>query len=303
MSPYAYGILTAFAVPLCHGLANILDSGFANRDFRRIGVLIFFVQLTNFLLIPVVAWLSHPTGINLRISLVLLLISIVEVFYQFLYYRALQHADTSIVSSLFSLGKIAIPLMAFFLVGERLSHVQYAGFLITILAGTFLTLDLKQWRINKAFLLMLAVSVGLGFQSVLYKYAFEIGATWGTVAVWSACFEFGIASLFMVSRENRIELSDSSKALRNTGPRLLLMQGLTWIGSQLSTYALFLIPVTVAEGVENTQPIFVLLYAILLKRKFPDSFRENVRASSVGPKVLLFSVIIVGTVLITLGEN
>ena len=301
MSSYAFGVLIALLVPLSHGLANILDSDFANRHFRSLSVLIFFCQLTKLALLPVIILISPPSFIDAPMGLIVLVIALVEVLYQYPYYQALRHADTSIVTSLFSLGKITVPFVAFFSVGEHLSLLQYAGFFATIVSGAVLTLDVRKSKMNRAFVLMIAVSISLEMQLVLYKYAFEHGGTWGTIAVWSTLFEVLIASMFMLSPRNQIEFVSATKKLKHMGPRFLLTQLMSWIGEQATSYALFLIPVTVCVGIADIQSLAVLSFAALLKHKYPELFHEDIERSNVWQKVLLLSLTAVGTALIIAG--
>ena len=64
-----------------------------------------------------------------------------------------------VVNALFSLGKIAVPFFAFFLVHERISDIQYLGFFIIIFSSLALTLNIRRLHLNTSFFLMLFVSI------------------------------------------------------------------------------------------------------------------------------------------------
>ena len=55
----------------------------------------------------------------------MLLVSLIDTFYQIPYYYAVKHVDTSIMAALFSIGKIIVPILAYFVVGEHLTSSQY----------------------------------------------------------------------------------------------------------------------------------------------------------------------------------
>src|SRR5206468_147478 len=102
-------------------------------------------------------------------------IALIEVVYQFPYYWSFRKTDTSIVTSLFSFGKILVPFLAFFVVKERLSVHQYIAYFGITVCATLLAFDPKKFRLNRAAWLMLGVSAILSVQTVLYKYAFDQG--------------------------------------------------------------------------------------------------------------------------------
>src|SRR4029077_14556199 len=125
----------AFATPALHAAANILDSYCANRIFKRIAVLIFFSTAANLLFVPLGLLVEPPHAIPLQLFWAIGAIALIEVGYQYPYLWSLRRTGTTVVTSLFSFGKIFTPVFAFLLVGERLTFHQYLGFLaITICA-------------------------------------------------------------------------------------------------------------------------------------------------------------------------
>lgn len=173
MSVYLLGILSAFSEPILHAWSNILDNYFANKIFRRLAPLIFLSSMVGVCMLPLVWFLDAPSLVSFKLGSILFVISVIEVLYLYPYYWSLRHADTSIVASLFSLGKIFVPVLAFFLVDERLTALQYSGFFILVIANILITFDFQKMRLNKAFALMFMVSFILSLQAVLLKYTYE----------------------------------------------------------------------------------------------------------------------------------
>jgi drug/metabolite transporter (DMT)-like permease len=211
----------------------------------------------------------------------------------------MRHADTSVVASLFSLGKIFVPLFAFFFVGERLPGLQYLGFLILTVTSILITLDFKKMRLNRAFMLMLVVSTILSLQSVLLKYVYDQGVGYGTSIVWMALFQFFISGVLMISPQNWTEIRGSVDRLKSVFTFVIGMELLSWAGTLGSYYALYLIPVSIAKGIASTQPIFVLVYALLFAKLWPNVFKEYLGRKDVIKKVILFIVMILGIMLVT----
>ena len=298
MSVYVIGIIATVITICFHSWANILDHYFSATIFKRLAVLIFFAGFVNLFFLPVLFIIDKP-GIPSLISFSLILcIALINVLYQYPYYWSLRTTDTSVVVSLFSLGKIFTPLFAYFIVGEHLKDIQYAGFFIIISSSVLLTLDFRQIRLNKEFFYMLAVSLLLTIQFVLYKYLSDHSVKWGTLVFWVAISDFTIAALFMFHRKNYDDLRNSLSNVKSQGKLFVLNQFLTWGGDVVGVSALYYLPVSLFEGIESTQPIFVLIFALLFAKKFPDIFKEYIGRDKLTKKVILFLLIIIGTILI-----
>ena len=299
MNTYLIGIFSAFSGPVLHAWANILDNYLSNKLFAKLTPLIFFSSLTGLIVIPIVWLLDPPTLISFQLGMVLFAVSLIEVLYLYPYFWSLRHADTSVVASLFSLGKIVVPILAFLFVGERLTAPQYGGFFILTLASVLATLDLKKLKFNRAFALMLVVSVILSVQTILLKYVYEQGVGWGSSVIWMAVFSLFIISIMMLASGGFNEIKRSAANLRVFMKPIICMELLTWGGTLGSSYALYLIPASITTGIDATQPIFVLIYALLFGKVWSNLFKEQVGIKSVAKKVSLFAIMIVGVVLIT----
>jgi len=298
---YLIGIASALLSPIQDAWAVILDSYFSNRIFQRITALVFLSSAFNVLVLPFV-WLGgHPHLIPLKLFGIIVAISLIEVLYQYPYYWSFRKADTSVVTALFSFGKIIVPVLAYFIVRERLSVVQYVGYFGVTICATFLAFDWKKFRLNQAAWLMLGVSAMLSLQQVLYKYCFEHGADWVTVLTWCSIVQFSLAGIFSLRPTIRRDIVTTAKSIRYIVPLVFLMQLLTWGGEATASYALSLIPASVASGIDSTQPIFVLVFAALFVKKKPDLFREHLEGGSLLKKILLFVVMAIGAVLVALG--
>ena len=99
-------ILVAFLEPILFALTNVLDSNLTNRLFKNAWILTVLVAVSNLLFIPIIWLLDPPQLINLNLVPYVVLVSFIELYYAYPYYKALQNDDTSVIISLFSLGKV-----------------------------------------------------------------------------------------------------------------------------------------------------------------------------------------------------
>ena len=287
-------ILIALLNPLLHSWSNIIDNVLVNRIFKNPLNLVVFSAAMNIVFLPLLFLFQIPVLPTLNTLPIFILLGLLDIAYVYPYYKALQHDDTSVVSGLFSLGKVFVPLFAFIIVGEVLSINQYLGFILIILSSSLMTLNFKKLKMGKSFIYMVAVSVILSMEAVLYKFALA-GLDWVTVITWSSVFTSLFAfALFVVKRkEILLQLPKFKKKVH----LFVLEEIITFGGSVAGIFAMSIAPVTLVVGVWSLQPIFILAYALLFSRMMPNVFKEKVDRKSVLKKVLLFGLVIIGGIL------
>jgi drug/metabolite transporter (DMT)-like permease len=298
MPQYFLGVALAFVEPIMHGWANIFDSYFSSTVFKRLTPFIFLSASIDMVSMSVIWLIDPPKMLTQELFIVVLLIAITEILYHYPYYEALRIEDTSIVAGLFNLGKLFLPVVAYFLVDERLSWLQYAGFFAIILSSILLTADLRKMRLNRAFFLMFVSSFFVTAQTLLFKYGFENGLTWGSAIVWMTVFQFLIAGALVLTPKNRAALKESVRELKGSWKMFIALDIIGWIGNIASYAAILFIPVSVAKAIASMQPLFPLAYALMFEKKWPHIFHEFVDRKDVEKKVILFAVMIVGVILV-----
>ena len=99
-----------------------------------------------------------------------LLIAFAGIVSYYPYYLSLEAEETSIVVSLFSLGRVFLALFAYFLLGELLSVWQYLGMFVIVIAGAISTYDGGPHKVlKKSFWYMMGCSMLWALQMVMYK--------------------------------------------------------------------------------------------------------------------------------------
>ncbi len=281
----------------CYALANVIDNYFSNKLFRDIPSLVFYASLFNVLFVPLVFFKEIPSFPSLAELPYFIILGITGVAYLFPYYKALQHDDTSVVVSLFSLGKIFVPVLAFFLVNERLSLFQYLGFIIIIIGSALLTWNgSKKIRFNMSFYYMLIVSFLVAIESIIYKHLFT-SASWATVLVWSLVFTFIFSLPLFLVPKNRRNIISQVHHFRKNFYYFLIEELATFGGTAFKTLAITTASITLVEGIMSFLSLFVLVYALIFSTLFPHIFKEKITARDLIKKGLLFILMGIGVVL------
>ena len=286
-------ILLAFLTPLLHALSCIVDAHFSNNIFKKVPSLVFYATISNIIIIPFLFFFGTPTIPSLEILAILFIIALIEVCYQIPYYHALRNIDTSIVVALFSLGKISVPVLAYFIVNEKLSLTQYFGFGIILLSTFLLNFDIKKLKINIAFFLMLVVSVLLSLSSVLSKYSLQ-SVDFVTVLFWGSIFATSISLSLLLLPQYRTDIVSSFPQYKKRIKLFLSNEILNQGGTLAGTIALAHLPVLAVKSIGSSQSIFTLLLGFVLYKIFGNSFKENLTRQEVIKKLLSLSAIIIG---------
>ena len=286
-------VLIAFLTPFLHALSCILDAHFSNNIFKKIPSLVFYATISNIVIIPFLFFFGMPVVPSLDILAVLFIIALIEVCYQIPYYHALRNIDTSIVVALFALGEITLPILAYFIVGEKLHLAQYIGFGIILLSTFGLNFDSKKFKLNIAFVLMLLVSVLLSLSAVLSKYSLQ-SVDFVTVVFWIALFATLISLFLLIVPQYRSDIISTFPQYKKKIKLFLSNELLNQAGSLAATIALAYLPVLVVEAVGSSQIIFTLLLGFVLYKIFGNRFKENLARHDVIKKIISFTLIIIG---------
>jgi drug/metabolite transporter (DMT)-like permease len=158
-------------------------------------------------------------------------------------------------------------------------------------------MDFEEMKLSKAFVAMLLVSMMLAAQSILLKYVYQSGVGWGSSVLWMNLFQFFIALVFCLPPKNFQDLFVSITKIKSVGKLFFLSEILSWGGTLSGYYALSFIPVSISKAIGSTQPVFVLMYALLFIKIAPKMFKEYLGKDGVVKKIALFIFTIIGVIL------
>ncbi len=290
-------ILIAFFAPILHSLSCIIDAHFSNSIFNKTTSLIFYATITNIIIIPFLFSFGTPTLPSWSSLTVIIIVAAIDVFYQIPYYIALRKVDTSITVALFSLGKVSVPIFAYFIVGEKLSIMQYVGFGIILLSSFLLNFNRKLLKLNIAFFLMLIVSLALSLASVLEKYSLK-EIDFVTLMFWMALFSTLISFSFLFIKNIRLDIINTFPEYKKNISLFLSNEVLSQGGTLAMIVALSQIPVLTIKSINSSQSIFTLFLTFILYKIFGDKFKENLTRDKVIKKLISFIFIMFGIYLV-----
>ena len=296
-----YFIFVALLTPFFDALGNIVDGRLSRA--MNLHSNIFYRWVISLLVVPLVLvfWLpSFPTAWAWP---VILLWGFVHVLYLYPYTLALQSIDTSIVTALFSLGKSMIPVLAFCMVGEKLTPEVYVGFLMIMSASVFLSLVEVEgaFRINKAFFYMLACSFILAFNAVAEKFILNTQTDWITLFFWSQVVSIVVTGMLLVFPKYRKDVRVGYADFRDNLLSLVLQSALELAGAAAFIFAIYISPVTFVSWVEALQPLMVLGFSYCIHQVYPAFVFEAFHKEKIRQKLFWFLCLLVWVSFLTHG--
>ncbi len=292
-----FNLLIAFLSPLLAAATNVIDSRVANAILKKVDAVVFYSSITNILVLPLLLLFGTPRLMSKEDLPLMALACLVDLAYQFPYYAAMKRIDTSVTAALMSLGELSIPFLAWFMIDEKLTLRQYTGFGVIIFFNIALSMkNSGKLRINTAFWLMLLASNLLAFEAVLLK-KIMLNLDWLSTMFYLALFTSVMSLGLLIRGSCRHDIFRHFPQFAGRWKLFLLDEIFGQSAAIAAMYAISALPVVVFTAIDNTEPIFTLLYGAVLYYFFGKSPREKVDPQTIGSKLVFFAFIILGVIL------
>ncbi len=229
----------------------------------------------------------------------ILLVLISGVFYMavnLLYFKAVKIEEISRVVPLWYLTPLFVLLLASILLGEFFSPDKYIGIILLVAGAVFISaMKISKLGFGKAFWLMVSSSALLAVNQIITKYLLNFADFW-TIFSWTR-IGAGIAlAVYLVRFPNLLS------TITGYGSKVIGMISLNEVlnvsAGVLITVAAFLGPITLVNAMSSIQPLFVLIFAVLLSVFYPKILKEEIGKSTVMLKLIAVASIMAGAVLI-----
>ncbi|HCU59287.1 MAG TPA: hypothetical protein DIC64_04830 [Alphaproteobacteria bacterium] len=292
-------LFIAFLSPFFEALSDMIESLLSNRTFKHQATMIFYVSMMNFVFVPLVLFLGMPT-IPAKESLwFYLILAVIDVAYLYPFYSAMKVIDTSIVSALFSLGQVIVPILSYLVLNDVLTLHQYIGFAIIIMASVALSMkSTKIPKLNRAFYYMVFASFLLSLRVIVVKCTMNLEGNWINLVMYpnmiSGILPLGL--LFITKYRKDI--------VKNFPPYLkrfrlfALDEFICFLGLVCSTYALDNLSPVVSSAINSMRPIFLLLTGAFLLYFYKIPLKEKITPRMLVKKIFFFILMILGVILV-----
>lgn len=276
-------------------VANISDKVLVEKYIKDSSIVVIFTgavaAIIGLLMIPFVGLPSYPLSTLFRV----LLAGILLQAYLLPYFRALETDDPSTVIPLGQAVPIFSLIFAWFFLQESLLPAQILGFVFILAGGVFVSLEKKgTFKLRKTFWLMMLASLLFAASSVLFKGAVDEENVMQTIAVESLGIGLGTLLLFLVPGFAKKTLNHMRKMPKAGWISLSVSETFYVTFRFLILIAFSLGPVSMVSVLSGSQPVFVIIYSVLLTIFFPSFFHEDLDRKTLVRKAGSFILMLFG---------
>ncbi len=236
--------------------------------------------------------------IDLKTLLILLTSGFLTAIYLLPYYKALTFDETSLVIPLLQTYPVFVLILGFMLLGETFSNRQYLGSFLMILAGILLSVKTTKGNIFKLrksfFYIMLSASL-FAVAQILYKFGVSEVPFWNTLPYEGFGIAIGSLAVFLFKNNKEVFNKETKKLKRQVFLFIGINEFFYILARYTGYFAISLISVGLVSVLAGFQPLFTLIYGIILSLWFPYIVKEVITKKTLGLKLASILMIIVGS--------
>jgi len=301
MDQYLTAILIAFLPPVLYSFSNLLESHMSHTNFKNGVAIAFYANVINVCFVPFLLLFGMPQPIVNGTGWLFLAMAVCELAYLVPYYAALKKLQVSVVASLFAMSSLIVPVLSWFILGEKLHPLNYLGFFIVLATSFMISKSRGAMHMNKGFWYMvIACSILAVNLIIITKLLIEMD--WISVLVYNYIFTSALVCTWLLVKKTRRPIVHAWPTFRADIKQFFILDGLEVAAGTAGVFSLSILPVVVKDGISNTQPLFVLMIGIMLKTLGSStmSFKENINRREILRKATLLTLMLAGVVLLTL---
>jgi len=256
-------------------------------------------QILFLALIPVVGF-TMPES---RLFIIGIANGALFIFALLVFYKALKLGEASIVMPVVGATiPVFTVLLSYIIFGELLAAGQFMAFSFFVAGGFLLSskLDHGKFSMAKGFLLAVLAGFLFALYYTLIKYLYLQMSFFDGFFL----FQFGGflgAMLLLASKQNREKIFSAPETIKKRTACLFVPNKiLAALAATLIFYAISIeeSKIAIINSLQSIQYVFILLFAIVLSKKFPKLYHEQAGGKIIFQKI--FAIILIGIGLVLL---
>lgn len=294
-----YWLIFAILGPMLWGFSNVIDSGVRRQFVKNDFAMTWFLSATRLPLVAALFIFMGAKAPGYTEVLWMIIGGLMWIVPYVFYYKAVEREEISRIALFSQIVPVFTLIIAFFALKERLSMPQFAAFVLLLAGGALAAMKRLEgiWRFSKAFwLIALASFLWAGSDVIFKKFepAFN-GFLYAFSFYFLGSFIVSIITLFLKSGRTLI-----TKYFSGLPPRAWVLLAIDQIfgisGSAAFAYALTLGKASLTTVIIGTQPIFVLIFNLILSKCVKEIQKEDTNRKVLFIKGISFILIILGLV-------
>jgi len=300
-------IITIFASFLW-GITNHIDkfmiNGVDDSGSSVKTLLVFSTLVAGLVFTPL--WLiinRFAVSISIISLISVFLSSVIYILATYLYFKALDNNDASIVVVMFQLIPVFSYIISLILFKENLTIQQIIGSIIIILSAVIISFDFKEKNNKskiKALILMALSSLFFAIYFILFDLAIR-NSSYNSCVFW---YQLGFLLLGIILMCIKSFRTTFINAIKTNGKKYfslnIINEILNLIANLLVNFANLTIPIALANVLNGFQGAFVFVLGILGVKILPKYFKEDLTKSIVVQKVSCIVLSVIGLIVMFL---
>lgn len=289
----------ALLAPLLYAIVNLFDDNLLEKVYKSPYLSTVFAGFFGSLPIFTLLFKEADT-ITLHAAMAASIGGLFTVLYYFFYFRSLRVETPSVVIALFSLAPALLPVFAHIFLRENLPVLAIVGFVIVVVASLSMAIvDLRKFKFSLALIPVVIAVILMDMGALSAKYAYDNSSFYPAYMFF--CLGMGTGGLlFLVAkfRDNTAGLREIRGFFWKVLPVFVVAETVNLVAEFTLNLAISRGPVSLVKVIEASQPVYVLLIALVLYPIAPRFFREA-EQGRVFRKFMLMFVVIIGLALIS----
>lgn len=292
------GIFYALLSPAVFSVTNYIDKFLLEKHEISPVVITIYGGLFAFVAGVIALVLTGFYPVDTKSLLILLVSGILTSIYLLPYYKALSIDETSNVVPLFQFYPIFVLILSFIFLKEGFSVTQYFGSALIVAAGFLLSVEKvegKLFSLRKSFFYMMLSCLLFAIAQVLYKFGLVEIPFWNTLPYEG--FGIALGAILIASYKGNLkQFKQETAKFKKIVFAFLTLNEIVYIIARYTGYfAISLISVGLVSILGGIQPLFVLIYGVILSVWFPKILKEVITKKTLGFKFTAIIVLIIGS--------
>ncbi len=280
-------------------ITNVMDKYLVDKRVKSPLILLIFFRIASLIPIIILILILNIGIPSLDLFFLIFVSAILMILAIITYYKAVEVEEISVSIPLFQFIPIFTLFIAFFTLGERLTSLDYLGFLILIFGGFVISMKRAPglFRIGRVFWFVMLASLLFSASYVITKFVLDYVNYWDTF-MWIWIFGIFATLSMLFSGKIRSRFRHYYNKINRRDWTIISTNIIISIIASASYYfAVKLGPISLVQASENVQMIFVFFLALLFTRFYPHIMKERFDTSSLIQKILGMILIIIGVLL------
>ncbi len=300
-------LLITLGAYFLNAVAMVIDKSILQRKVNNAFVYTFYVAALGGLLIilalPVAYFLSlklvWPGWAQFYISL--LAGGAFAIGLMLMYWTLRRGEASRVLPIIGGLTPVFVLLLAYEMIGEKLSSHQLLAFIIIVIGSFIISLEFKKhtWQLKKIFWPALISAIFFALSYVLTKdvynhQPFISGFIWTRLGI----LIFALAPMLYPANFKALLHQPKHQGLQQAKYRFLFGQSCGGASAVLIQYAISIASVSLVQALQGTQYVFIFLIVLISTFYFPKFLQEQMSSKIILQKISAIVLIVLGVYLV-----